>query len=185
MQTEPQIVFQGMDPSPAVEARIRERVDRLERYFDRIISCRVAVEAPHRKGRKGKLYSVRVVIGVPGRDIEVDRTGRNNHAHEDVYVALRDTFDAADRQLEEHARRARGDIKTHEAPLLGRVARLFPDHGFVVDDEGREIYFHRNAVVGDFEKLEAGDEVRLVIVHGESAEGPQATTVDPTGRRRD
>lgn len=171
-----------MDHSDAVEERIRERAERLERYFDRIVSCRVTVEAPHRHNHKGKLFQVKILIGVPGNDIVVDHAKPNSHAHEDVYVAVRDAFDAAGRQLEDHARKMRGDVKTHEPPLLGTVSQIYPDHGFAVDAERRQYYFHRNAVVGNFEKLEPGDEVRLVIVHGESAEGPQATTVEPTGR---
>lgn len=184
MQTPPQITFHGMDSSPAVEARIRESIDRLEHLFDRIISCRVVVDAPHRHGHKGKLYRVKVLIGVPGHDIEVGHSGPLNHAHEDVYVAIRDAFNAAGRRLEDHTRKKRGDVKTHEPQPLATVARLFPDHGFAVDAEGNEVYFHRNAVVGDFEKLEAGDEVRLVVAYNESASGPQASTVDPTGRKR-
>ncbi|SMF48567.1 cold-shock DNA-binding protein family [Tistlia consotensis] len=185
MQTPLQITFHGMDPSPALEARIRERTDRLERYFDRIVSCRVIVEAPHRHGHQGKLYRIKVLIGLPGGvDLEVDRNRPKDHAHEDPYVALRDAFDAADRRLQDHVRRQRGDIKHHEAPPLAHVARLFEDHGFAVDGDGNEVYFHRNAVVGSFEKLTAGDEVRLVVAHGESAAGPQATTVEPTGRHR-
>lgn len=184
MQTPLKIAFHGMDPSPAIEARIRERATRLERLFERVVSCRVVVEAPHRHGHQGKLYRVKVLIGVPGHDIEVAHNKPLDHAHEDVYVAIRDAFDAAGRRLEDYARRIRGDVKTHEAPNLASIERLFPDHGFAIDGDGNEIYFHRNAVVGDFEKLTAGDEVRLVVVEGESAAGPQATTVHPTGRRR-
>ena len=184
MQTRLKIAFRDMDSSEAVEARIRERAERLERYFDRIVGCHVVVDAPHRHGHQGKLYRVKVVIAVPGRDIDVGHTGPLNHAHEDIYVAIRDAFDAAERRLQEHARRQRGEVKVHEAPPLATVASLFPDHGFVRDGEGNEVYFHRNSVVGNFDKLAVGDEVRLVVAYGESADGPQATTVDPTGRRR-
>lgn len=33
-----------MDPSPALEARIREHAKKLEQFYDRIISCDVAVD---------------------------------------------------------------------------------------------------------------------------------------------
>jgi ribosome-associated translation inhibitor RaiA len=113
MQIPLQISFDGMDPSPALEARIREKAEKLERFYDRIVSCSVVVVAPHRHHHKGKLYSVRIDLSVPGQDIHVGRAGPENHAHEDVYVALRDAFNAAGRLLEDHVRRMRGDVKTH------------------------------------------------------------------------
>jgi ribosome-associated translation inhibitor RaiA len=67
MQIPLQINFQNMDPSPAIEARIREKAAKLEHLHDRIIGCKVVVEAPHRHHDKGKLYNVRIDISVPGR----------------------------------------------------------------------------------------------------------------------
>ena len=185
MQVPLQISFQGMEPSEAVETRIREKTAKLEQYFERITSCRVVVEAPHRHGRKGKLYQVRIDVVVPGREIVVNRAGPKDHAHEDVYVAIRDAFNALGRQLEDHARKVRGDIKSHEVPLVGKVVRIFPEqgYGFVLTSEGNEVYFHENAVVnGGFAKLEVGSEVRLVLAFGESDKGPQASTVTLIGK---
>jgi ribosomal subunit interface protein len=104
-----QISFRDMEPSGAVEAKIRERVAKLERFYDRIMGCRVVVEAPHRRHHQGKLFHVRVDLTVPGSELAVTREPAERHAHEDVFVAIRDTFDAAQRQLEEYARRQRGD----------------------------------------------------------------------------
>ncbi|MFQ5773115.1 MAG: HPF/RaiA family ribosome-associated protein [Kiloniellaceae bacterium] len=183
MQVPLEVTFHNMDRSEAVEANIRDRAAKLERHFGRIIGCRVVVEAPHRHRRKGKLFHVRIDLSVPGRELVVNRSGSRNPAHEDVYVAVRDAFNAAARQLEDHARKVRGEVKTHEAPLHGKVARLFPSYGFVETADGREIYFHKNSVVnGQFDQLEVGREVRLVLAHGESAEGPQASTVTPIGK---
>ncbi|MGI8724925.1 MAG: HPF/RaiA family ribosome-associated protein [Methyloceanibacter sp.] len=116
MQAPLNISFRNMDPSEAVETRIREKAEKLERLCDRIVSCEVVVEAPHRNHHKGKLYDVRINLSVPGEDINVGRTGPQNHAHEDVYVALRDAFAAATRQLEDHVRKMRGEVKTHTNP---------------------------------------------------------------------
>lgn len=185
MQVPVQVSFRNMDPSEAVEDNVREKAAKLERYFDRIISCRVVVESPHRRRQKGKLYDVRIDIGVPGKEIVVNHVGPKNHAHEDVYVAVRDAFNAAARQLEDHARKVRGEIKAHEVPPHGTVARLFPyeGYGFVEMSDGREIYFHQNSVVnGGFDQLEVGQEVRVVVAEGESAEGPQASTITPIGK---
>jgi len=122
MQFPLDIKFRNMDPSPAVEARIREKAAKLERFHERIIGCTVVVEAPHRHHHKGKLYSVHIDISVPGKDLVVDRAKPLSHAHEDVYVAVRDAFNAAVRQLEDHSRRMRGDVKTRTTPPRGGAA---------------------------------------------------------------
>jgi ribosomal subunit interface protein len=112
MQVPLQISFRNMDPSPAVEAIVREKAAKLDRFFERIVSCDVTIEAPHRHHHKGKLYKVRIDVGMPGNDVHVNQEGPKNQAHEDVYVAIRDAFDAAVRQLEDHARKLRGDVKS-------------------------------------------------------------------------
>jgi len=185
MQIPLQITFREIGPSPAIEANIRERVDRLERFFDRITSCRVVVEARNTTHQKGTLYSCLVDITIPGHEIVVGRTGPKSHAHEDVYVAIRDSFDAASRRLEDHARRGRAEVKTHEAPLHGKIARLNAGegYGFIALPDGQEVYFHQNSVVdGKFGALKEGGEVRLVVAEDESEHGPQASTVAPIGK---
>ena len=183
MQVPLRITFQDTPVSLAVEARIRERVDGLERFFQDIVSCNVAVESTARRHRQGKLYHVRIVITVPGHDIVVNRNPSEHHAHEDILVAVRDAFDAAGRQIEDYARRQRVDTKTHEVPAHGRVSRLFPDHGFIQSSDGQEIYMHRNAVaVGKFDDLSEGDEVRYALHEGEGEKGEQASTVIPIGK---
>lgn len=114
MQIPLQVSFRHMEPSGAVEADVREKVAKLEHFCDRITSCRVVIEAPHQHQHKGNLYQVRIDITVPGREIAVTHEGPKNHAHEDVYVAVRDAFNAAGRQLEDYARKIRGQVKHHE-----------------------------------------------------------------------
>jgi len=171
-----QITFRGMETSEAVEARIREKVAKLESFHDRITSCRVVVEAPHRRHQKGRLYSVSIDLTVPGGELVVNNEKRFDHSHEDVYVAIRDAFGAMRRRLEDFAREQRGDVKTHEAPPQGTVRRLFPDHGFIETADRGDIYFHRNSVVdGNFDDLKEGALVRFTAVQG--AQGLQASTV--------
>jgi ribosomal subunit interface protein len=102
-----QITFKNMDPSEAVETKIRQRVEKLSRHADRITACHVVVEAPHRNHQKGLLYSVRVDLTIPGDELVVNREHNSDPAHEDVYVAVRDAFDATQRQLESHENRRR------------------------------------------------------------------------------
>jgi ribosomal subunit interface protein len=185
MQVPLQITFRHMESSEAVAARIRSRAEDLERFFDRIISCRVVVECRHPRHQQGNLFHVHVEIGVPGRDIVVGRDPAAQHAHEDAYVAVRDAFDAVRRALEDYVREARGDTKLHAVPDHGRIVRLFADKGcgFILTADGAETYFHRNSVAnGSFDKLAVGDEVRFVAQHSESAQGPQASTVVPLGK---
>lgn len=180
MDTPLEIAFHNIPPSPAIEQRIRERVDRMQRRFAHVNSCRVVFEVPHRSAANALEYHVRIETRVPDKELVVSRDPGARGAQRDPHGAVRDAFDAMERQLEAHAEKVRGATKTHAAPLHGRVLRTFPEHGFVGTNDGREIYFHRNAVVdGDFEALEEGATVELSLVHGESPMGPQATTVRP------
>ncbi len=143
------------------------------------------IEAPNRHHRVGRLYHIRVDLKVPGEEIVVKRDPSEHHAHEDIYVAVRDCFDAVRRQLEDHVRRQRGDIKAHEVPDHGRIANLFAekDYGFIEAGDGTEVYFHRNAVADEgFDKLAVGDEVRFAMHPGEGEKGPQAFAVIPIGK---
>lgn len=179
------ITYRNVDPSPAVEENIRSHAEKLKEFDERVHWCNVTVEAEGKHQHKGRIYRITINVGLPGKTIAVNRAGPHNPAHADVYVAIRDSFAAAKRQIEDYARIRRADVKTHEAPDHGRVARLFPDkgYGFILTSTGEEVYFHRNSVVnGDFAKLEVDSEVRLDIAHGESEKGPQATTVKPIGK---
>ena len=109
MQIPLQITIRDVEHSEALETHIREKAEKLDEFFRHIMSCRVVVEVPHKHHNQGKQFNVRIDIGVPGSEIVVNR----DH-DEDVYVALRDAFDAAKRQLEDYVRKHRGDVKTHE-----------------------------------------------------------------------
>ncbi|NIA71450.1 HPF/RaiA family ribosome-associated protein [Pelagibius litoralis] len=185
MQKPLEISFRNMDRSEAVATRVREKANKLEQFFGRITTCRVLVEASNRRHSKGNLYHVQIEVGVPGNQIVVNRNPKEKHAHEDVYVAVRDAFDAARRRLEDHSRRRAGKVKVHEVSPHGKVIRLFPyeGYGFIETSDGQEVYFHRNSLVGaDFDALEVGQEVRLVLAEGESEKGSQASTVKLIGK---
>jgi cold shock CspA family protein len=116
---------------------------------------------------------VSIDLRVPGKEIVANR----DH-HEDVYVALRDAFDAAKRQLEETVRLQRGEVKVHEAVQHGEVVRMLREegHGFIRTADGRELYFSRENVVHPaFDELESGVLVQFIEEMG--AEGLQAKRV--------
>jgi len=178
MQLPLQISFRQMDPSPALEARIRELAARLEKFSGQIMRCHIIVEpAPHHQ-HQGGLYDFHIDITLPDQEIAVHRAHPADHAHEDPYVALRDAFRAARRRLEDYERKRRLDVKTHPGPARGRICELDAERGFgrIETDDGRLVYFHRNSVLGSrFQDLKTGIEVRFAEEPGNL--GPQASTV--------
>lgn len=183
MQIPLKITFKNIPQSDFVEARIREKVDKLEQFSELITSCRVLVETPHKHHRKGNLYNIKVDVTLPGEEIVATRHPDEHQAHEDIYVAIRDAFDATRRQLEDYVRRRRGKVKTHETGPYGKISALFPyeDYGTIETSDGREIYFHRNSLLDeDFDKVEVGARVHFTEEMGEK--GPQASSIHVEGK---
>ena len=111
MQTPLQISLHGIAHSDAILSAVREKADKLDRFYPHITSCHVALELASGRQRHGKQLTARIDIKVPGGEIVV------THQHdEDLQVALRDAFDAARRRLEDYSRTQRGDVKSHTAP---------------------------------------------------------------------
>ena len=119
MQTPLEISFHNMERSEAVEAKIRQRIEKLEKYFDRITSCHVFIESPPRNPRRDNRYSVHIEIRVPGDDLAVSHHPGKAGDHEDVYIAIRDSFSAMERQLKEWKRKVRGEVKTPAGSARG------------------------------------------------------------------
>jgi cold shock CspA family protein/ribosome-associated translation inhibitor RaiA len=187
MQVPLQITFEGgLEPSEALARRIEREAEKLERFHDRITSCRVAVIGRGRRRRHGDLYAVRLQITAPGAaDVMIDRNPPEDHSHEDAFVAVRDAFAAARRRLQDRHRRQSGQVKTHVEAPHGRVVKLIAeeDYGFLEATDGRQVYFHRNAVLnGGFDQLRVGADVRFVERAGEK--GPQASTVETLRKNR-
>ena len=126
-----QTTFQNMDHSEAVVTRVQKEADKLDKYFDRITSCRVVVEAPHAHHRRGDSFRVRIELGVPGKELIVahepavkheEEKRRHQHQevggpHQDVYVAIRDAFKAMQRQLQDYVQCLRQEVKTHHSRM--------------------------------------------------------------------
>lgn len=173
MKTPLQITYRDIERSDAIDAHIREKAEKLEMHFEPIMSCRVVVEVPHQRKQQGKAFAVRIDIGVPGAELVVNR-----ERDEDIYVALRDAFDAARRQLEDYAQRLRRETKAHAREYTGIVARLIPEegYGFIRRADGTELYFHVDNLVNvGFDQLKAGDEVKFI--EELASEGLQAKRV--------
>ena len=102
-----QIQFRGMASSEAIWNKIWDRVERLERFYNSIMFCRVIVSLPHRHHRFGKTYHIQIEMQLKGGNIYITSEPELNPAHADVTVAIRDAFDAARRKIEDFGRRQR------------------------------------------------------------------------------
>lgn len=173
MQIPLEISTRDVTLTPPIEAELRKRAQKLERFYGRITSCRIAVERPTgNHHHEGGPFRVRVDVTVPGSELVADKQA------EEIFAAIRDAFDAAERQVENFSQRRRGEVKSPVLPPEGQVVRIFQDQGFgfLTAPDGREVYFHRNAVLDPgFEKLAVGARVRFAEEQG--FEGPQASTV--------
>ena len=183
MQLPLQITFRDIPPSEAIETKIRQQAEKLNRFYDRIMSCRVIIEVPHQHQRQGQIYHVRIDLSVPQGELVINRHPSPNQAHENLYVAIRDAFAAAPHQLKSYAAIQRNETKRHEIPAHGRVISILPEdgYGFIETSEGEEVYFHQNSLLNcTLRDLQVGSEVRLIEHMGEK--GLQASSVRLMGK---
>jgi cold shock CspA family protein/ribosome-associated translation inhibitor RaiA len=191
-----QIICRNLENSQEAKQWVQEEAAKLDRCHPRITSCRVALEVPHAHRELGRIYRVQVDVGLPGRELVV-RNEPTLRAHtrkaitprpakqlyrekssKDLHLAIQNAFKIARRRVSEYARRRRGEVKPHEGAPIARVLRTVPERGFgfLESLDGREIYFHRNAVVGgSLEQLQAGTPVEFREEPG--IDGPHATVV--------
>ena len=108
-----QINFLALDESDAVRAVVEKRVEKLEHFYNKIIRVEVNISRPHQHRHSDRLYHVLVHLVLPNNEIVVNRHSDKNEAHRDVYVAVRDAFDAAERMLQDYVRILRHNVKTH------------------------------------------------------------------------
>jgi cold shock CspA family protein len=193
MTLAPQITFRNMETAPALEAAVLKEAGGLERFFPRIMSCRVAIEGPKRQ--EGGLFNIRIDLGLPGEELVVERNPSLHTVLQNLETlrktkgsepgrerrcprrAIHAAFHEMRRQLQDYARRMRGPMKQRERLPVRKVIRLSPDADFgFIESDGREIYFHRNSVMaGQFDRLRIGSPVRFAEEAGDK--GPQASSV--------
>lgn len=155
-----QVTIRDMPNSAAIESLIRKRAEKLLQYYDRIMSCKVVIELPQKHKHQGKLFNVRIDVNVPGKSLVSTRK-----YSEDINIAIRDSFAALERQLEDHARKRQGHIKTHEETMKGHISRLIPSegYGFIEGMDGNEYYFSlTNVAYPQFSQLVVGDFVDYI-----------------------
>ncbi len=108
MQLPLEITGHHFSLSPRHETLIEAQTSKLERFYDRITSCRVVIDGPSNHHKHGSAFKVRIHLGVPGNEITIDR-----QEEQDLTAAIRAAFDAAKRKLQDYARTRRGEVKHH------------------------------------------------------------------------
>lgn len=186
MQIPVEIAFHNIQHSDWAEQAIREKIARLEKLFDRLVTCRVRVEKRANNANNSIPPVVRIEIGVPGhKDLIVSHEPEHlqqKFSDPDMRIAINEAFRIAERQLLDFKEQLKGKTKAPysdaQNQFLGQVAELAPerDHGFLLTKEGGLLYFHRNSVLtGDFDALKRGDAVHYVEDLGDT--GPTAVKV--------
>jgi ribosome-associated translation inhibitor RaiA/cold shock CspA family protein len=186
MQVPLEIAFHNTESSEWAESEFRSRVAELEEIYGRLISCRVRVDQ-RAENRAGTIPPVvRIELGIHGhKDLVVSHEPEHllrKYQHPDLRNAIHEAFRIAQRRLrdlkEQRESRTKEPRHDSENQSLGHVVELTPDadHGFLLTKEGGLLYFHRNAVlIGDFDRLDRGDEVYYVEDLGDT--GPIAAKV--------
>jgi cold shock CspA family protein/ribosome-associated translation inhibitor RaiA len=173
MEPSTQTTFRGIPHSDAIAGHIEHRADKLPTFFDRIVSCRVTVESPHRHKHKGYPFRVLIELGVPQKEIVVSHDVGGTSSL-DPYAAIDVAFDEMQLRLQDHTHVLRGDVKAHEHARHGTIAKLFAyeGYGFIETEGGDELYFHKNAVLnGGFDRMQRGARVRFTEAEAGTADG--------------
>jgi ribosome-associated translation inhibitor RaiA len=185
-----QIAFKNVDSSASLEALIRERVERLQRFHHNITGARVVVEIPHRsaEGAKPPLGIV-VEVDIPGRNPVIGKGQQERREVKgDSTAIVNRVFEAVERQLEQIAAIRKGEVKQHgSVGDTGVVVRLFPDqsYGFIEVKDSPDLYFSRDVCGnGSFEEIRVGSLVHVTRATAEGPMGPQASSVKLMGASR-
>ncbi len=105
-----ELTFRGLAPSDAISEYVHKKAEKLESSFDRITSCRIAIEAPQHHHRHGGMpYRVRIDLHVPGHEVVSGDHPSNDATHADLYAAVDDAFRDAQRMLHDLAEKRRDD----------------------------------------------------------------------------
>ena len=144
MQVPLTVCFQEMPVDESMRSACSEEAERLGRYFDRITSCHVTVATDTRKHLDTHV-AIHVRLEVPGGEIVASRSATAHTASEKPDLVIREAFDGARRQLQDHLRKMRGDTEHHAEPAKqlerGDVCNAAED-GFRGPPQGERLYLH-------------------------------------------
>ena len=171
------VSFHHVAADPAVEDLVQAKWTHLATRHRDIVGGKVTLEAPHQRSSRNPRFTVKIRVEVPGQDVWITHTDDSDRSR-DLAVAVREAFAAAERRLDSRTERRRGRVEHHEEHEQGDVVALFAPEGYglIRTADGRDVYFHRNAVLDDaFSELRQGS--RVSFVSYDAVEGEHASTV--------
>ncbi|MGB4247780.1 MAG: HPF/RaiA family ribosome-associated protein [Pseudohongiellaceae bacterium] len=136
MSNEFQVVFHNIDQSAALSEVVNKRIQKLQRFSNDIIGGRVVLDSPHNNHHKGKVFCVTLEIHTSGKEVIVKQGQHDKPAHEDIYVAVRDAFNAAERQLKANGKKPRKTtLAVENFEVLPEIAAEDTDELMLSDDD--------------------------------------------------
>jgi ribosome-associated translation inhibitor RaiA len=183
MDAAPVISFHNLDRSPAVENIVKHRIEKLEKRHARITGCELTIEAPQKVKRKARTFRVKLNLHLPGKDVLVGREAAQGSAQDDVVLAVNRAFSAAEKVLKRLKKKRNAlEVKQHPPVLHGTITEIEPELGYgqLRADDGREVYFQRDALTSNFwDQLACGTRLRFREMKGEKGPFAAAVTLAP------
>jgi ribosome-associated translation inhibitor RaiA len=94
-----QINFRSIAPSPAVQYYIERHFKKIYKNYHKIQTCKVTIDVTKKQVGKIKSFTIIIDITIPGKELITKKLNNN------LYIAIRDGFCAAEKLLDKHCKR--------------------------------------------------------------------------------
>ena len=100
MQLPIEVSYRGVAKSDEIEALVREKANRLDKFCDHISRCDVVIEQPNHAQHSGSPFRVRIDVTVPPHhELVADEKPTKHEMHEPLRKVIGDAFKHMERQL--------------------------------------------------------------------------------------
>ena len=123
MQVPLEITYRGVAKTDEIDAFVRDKAGRLDKFCDHISRCDVIIEQPNHTQHSGNPFHVRIDLTVPPHhELIVNEKPAQHEMHEPLTKVVNEAFKAMERQLKDLSDRQQARVKTHEGTSkLGEV----------------------------------------------------------------
>lgn len=99
MNSKLSITYRDMNSSQSIDYLVSEQLEKVERHWPSLQSCKVVIAAPTAKQTTGGHFQVSVDLLAPDAEAFADRDPSQSYVNEDCQAAVRDAFRAALKEL--------------------------------------------------------------------------------------